>query len=209
MEYNSQKDQLIISEYGRNVQNLIEYAKTIEEDEKRQVFVEGLVDLMHQMNPSHKNNAEYREKLWRHLFRIANYEINVTPPIGETPSPDSKHFIPSRLEYPENQKRFRHYGLNVKELLKKAQIMEDEEMKAEFLIVIASYMKLAYRTWNQDHYISDEIIKSDIVSMSDGKLSLPDDLTIDISAVVYKKRSKPMQSSHSRHRNRKNVRRRR
>ncbi len=209
MEYNSQKDLLIISEYGRNVQNLIYHAKSIENQEERQHFVETLIDLMQQMNPSNKNSIEYREKLWRHLFRIADYEINVIPPSGVVPTPESSHVSPSNLVYPHVQRKFRHYGMNVKEMLKKAESMEDQEMQQEFLMVIASYMKLAYRTWNREHFVSDDIIKADIKTMSNGKLQLPDDATIDISDIPIKKRSRSHQNGYSRGKGRKGSRKRR
>ena len=94
IEYNSQKEHLTISEYGRNVQNLVNYARTIEDDEKRQQTAESIVNLMHLMNPIHRNNQEYKEKLWRHFFRIAEFDIKVTPPIGEIPSPESARLKP-------------------------------------------------------------------------------------------------------------------
>lgn len=74
MEYNSQKDHLVISEYGRNVQNMIYTVRKEEDPEKRQRMADALIELMHQMNPADRNNPDYKEKLWRHLFRIADYD---------------------------------------------------------------------------------------------------------------------------------------
>lgn len=190
MEYNSQKVDLVIAEYGRNIQDLINHAKTIEDDEKRQAFAEAIVSLMAQMNPSQKYDIDYQEKLWRHLFRISKYEINVIPQSGIVPTPESSEYHPSRIEYPENQTNFRHYGQLVKELVQKAIALEDPEKKHELSMIIAAYMKLAYRTWNKDHYANDEIIKNDLKSMSKGKLILTEEHVIDISAVPQQTRSK-------------------
>ena len=195
MEYNSQKEGLIIAEYGRNVQNLINYALKIEDTEKRQSFTEAIIELMNQMNPISRNEEDHIEKLWRHLFKISDYKINVVPPSGVVPSPESSEYKPSQIPYDKGSKGFRHYGSNVKKLIEKAKELTDEEKKAEFTMIIASYMKLAYRTWNRDHYVNDEIIKGDLKKLSEGALELKDDDVIDVSAVKYNRSSS---SSHHR-----------
>jgi len=205
MEYNSAKEHLVIPEYGRNVQSMIGYAKTIEDKEERQAFVEGLVDLMNQMLPQAKNVLEYKARLWKHVFRIADYDLDVMPPSGEIPTPKEKELRPERIPYPKSDKRFKHYGTNVQSLIQKAIGMEDGEMKTEFINIIASYMKLAFKTWNPDHYVNDEMIKQDLKDLSENKLSMPDDAPIDFLINSQKKRS-PHQntSSHKRsHRNNK------
>jgi hypothetical protein len=179
MEYNSQKEILVIPEYGRNIQNMIDYAKTIEDDEYRQHFVEKIIDLMNQMNPQYRNLNEYRDKLWKHVFRIAKYDLKVVPPSGDVPEASESLITPSRIEYPPTEKTFRHYGHNVKQLIKKALEMEDLEKRQEFVDIIGSYMKMAYRTWNREHYVSDEIVKGDLTNMSGGVLVLSDGLVLD------------------------------
>jgi len=194
MEYNSQKDQLVIPEYGRNVQNMIGYAKTIEDDEKRQRIVEGVIKLMMQMNPQNKNLADYKERLWKHLFRIANYDLDVIVPDGIVISKEEAAKRPEPLEYPAYETRYRHYGHQVQILIKKAVEMEDPEKKAEFIRVIAAYMKLAYRTWNPDANINDNIIKSDLKEISDKQLEMDPDEPINYLASSY---TKPKKTSHS------------
>lgn len=180
LEYNSERDILVIPEYGRNIQKLIDYAKTIESDAMRQRFIEKVIDLMQQMNPQSGNLDEYREKLWRHVFRIANFELEgVTPPNGKIPKPEEAKLKPDPVEYPESTAKFRHYGSNVQHLIKKAIEMEEGPKRDGFIRVIGSYMKLAYRTWNKEHYVSDEIIKNDLKSLSNGKLTLDEDTSID------------------------------
>ncbi len=200
MEYNSQKEGLIIAQYGRNVQNLINYALKIEDKEKRQSFTEAIIELMNQMNPISRNEEDHIEKLWRHLFRISDYKINVVPPSGVVPSPESSEYQPSQIPYDKGTKGFRHYGSNVKKLIEKAKALTDEEKKSEFSMVIASYMKLAYRTWNREHYVNDEIIKGDLKKLSDGELALGEDEVIDVSAVKY---NRPSSSSNNNNRRRK------
>ena len=189
IEYNSQKEKLTISEYGRNVQNLILHAKSIKDDEERQHFAEAIIDLMHQMNPAHRNNQEYKEKLWRHFFRIADFDIDVKPPNGEVPSPESSRLTPDNVEYPNRDYNYRHYGNNVKSMITKAVAMEDKEKRDEFAETIGAYMKLAYRTWSKEHYVSDEIIRDDLKKLSKGILVLDEEKTLDGLTSKIRKRS--------------------
>ena len=188
MEYNSQRELLSIPEYGRNVQRLILHAKTIEDDEERQAFVEKMVDLMQQMHPQNRNIEDYKDKLWKHVFRIANYELNVTPPSGIIPTPEDIKKRPEIVPYPKSEARFRHYGNNVAQLTKKALTMEEGPIRAGFTKVIGSYMKLAYKTWNREHFVSDEVIKNDLLTLSDGKLILAEEISIDNLADARKRK---------------------
>jgi hypothetical protein len=179
MEYNSNKEELIIPEYGRNVQNMIRYARTIPNREERQHFIEQVVALMMQMHPQNRNLEDYRDKLWKHVFRIAEYDLDVLPPNGEIPSPESRVKRPERVPYPTKESKYRHYGHNVQKLIDKAISMEEGPKKDGFVHVIGSYMKLAYKTWNREHYVSDDIILDDLEALSKGKLKMIDDVSLD------------------------------
>ena len=195
MEYNSQKELLEIPEYGRNIQMLIKHALTIEDPIYRQSFVEQVVELMLQMSPHNRNFEEQRTKLWAHVFRITDYKLDVTPPGEEKPGPESRFKRPERVNYPANTATFRHYGHNVQQLIKKALAMEDGPKRDGFVGVIGSYMKLAYKTWIKEHYVSDDIIKGDLEKLSGGKLQLPEGIFLD--NLVPAKRSKPRNSNSS------------
>ena len=188
MEYNSQRELLIIPEYGRNIQRLILHSKSIEDDEERQEFVEKVLKLMQQMHPQNRNIEDYKERLWKHVFRIADYDLKVSPPSGIIPTPEDYKKKPEKIAYPKAEARFRHYGNNVQQLIKKALTMEEGPKLLGFIKVIGSYMKLAYKTWNKEHYVSDEIIKNDLLTLSDGKLVLPEDTSIDDLANAKKRK---------------------
>jgi hypothetical protein len=179
LEYNSEREDLIIPEYGRNVQKMINYAKTIEEPRRRQRCVEKVVDMMMMMHPQNRNLEDYREKLWKHVFRMAEYDLDVKPPFGEIPKPDDARKHPDKIEYPVTEARFRHYGHNVQVLIKKALSMAPGSKRDGFVNTIAAYMKLAYKTWNRDYYVSDDVIKTDLESLSNGQLTFADVSTID------------------------------
>lgn len=200
LEYNSQRTNLEIPEYGRHIQKLIKHAKTIESEEIRQATVENIVDLMLQMNPQHKNVDEYVDRLWRHVFRIADYDLEVTPPKGIDSSRIKKEEIELKLEYPQNVFNHRHYGHNVQVLIEKAIAMEDPEKKKEFTRTIAAYMKLAYKTWNREHHVNDDTIKNDIRILSKGKLELSDDYKIYTLKNTAKKRTSNSNNNNNRRR---------
>ena len=179
MEYNSQKEMLEMNEYGRNIQMMVQYAKTIEDREYRQAFVEKIITLMHQMHPQNRSIDDYRAKLWKHIFRIADYDLDVMPFDGEIPTKQDKFKKPAAMDYPVITSRFRHYGHNVQKLIEKALKMEDGPIKDGFVSAIGSYMKLAFRTWNREHFVSDEAIIADLESYSKGKLKLAEGSTFN------------------------------
>ena len=179
LEYNSEREHLTMPEYGRNVQKLIDHAKTIENPAMRQAFVEKVVALMLQMNPQNGNEEEYRDKLWNHVFHIADYELDVEPPSGKRPTAEEKKRRPEHIGYPPKEPKYRHYGTYVQNLIEQALEMGPGHKQDEFAKVIASYMKLAYKTWNKEHYVSDEVIKNDLKALSGGKLKVDEVVSLE------------------------------
>ena len=202
MAYNTQLEELIMPEYGRNVQQLVRYAQKIEKDEYRQAFCEEIVTLIQQLYPQSKSIEDYREKLWKHLFHIAKYKLNARTPSGEVPKPEDAKKKPERVPYPPQETRFKHYGNNVQVLIRKAMDMEPGPIKSGFVNTIGSYMKLAYRTWNREHFVSDEIIKNDLATLSKGKLSLEDDSRIDGLAMASRNRNPSVTNNNNKDRDR-------
>lgn len=188
-EYNSSQSQITITEYGRNVQKLVEHAKSIVNPAERQAFAERIIWLMQQISPQSRNVEDYREKLWKHLFRIADYGLEVNPPEGIVVKPEDAKKHPDKVPYPESQAQFRHYGHNVQRMIQQALEMPDGPKKDGFIAVIGAYMKLAYKTWNREHYVSDEVIKSDLANLSGGQIVIDDSISLDdLAAPNGKKR---------------------
>ncbi len=174
IEYNTEKSDLLYPEYGRTIHEMLQYATTIEEPRKQQKTVEAIIGLMQQLGPGgNRNMDDYRERLWNHAFAIANYNLNGTnPPSGITIHREEDQPKTILIEYPATALRFRHYGNGIQALIKKAIAMPEGTKKEGFVEVIASYMKLAYKTWNKEHYVSDDIVKEDLEILSDGQLAL-------------------------------------
>jgi len=179
LEYNSKRERLIIPEYGRHIQNLIQFATTIEDKDERQAFTAYVVKLMEQVNPNTDTGDDLKEKLWKHAVVISDYKLDVTMPSGKPIEKEDAFKRPAALEYPQKNPRQRHYGANILSMIEKAGAMEDEEKRLEFAKVIGSYMKMAYQNWHKEHYASDEMIKEDLKRLSKGKLELEDDDSLD------------------------------
>jgi hypothetical protein len=200
LEYNSGRELLTIPEYGRHVQNMVKYALTIEDKEQRQLFVEMLVNLMYQIVPSSKQSREVTERLWNHVMRIADYQLDVTPPDDVLIVTKEQRHKPHQLQYPKKDLKYKNYGYYVQQLVEKASAMEDPEKRKAFAVMIGSYMKLASRNWSQDSFVSDDVIKSDLRTLSGKKLDLGEDVALnylgDITFVRRKKTHKALSPSH-------------
>lgn len=180
LEYNSQREHLLLPEYGRHMQNIIIHARAIEDPAKRKEYVSVAVELMNQIIPGNKSVREIEDKLWNHLFFIANYDLDVEVPEGVVIHRKDNIFIePGDVEYPQKQIPYRHYGWNVRTMVEKALAMEPGPKRDEFAKTIAAYMKLAYRTWGKEQFVNDEMIKEDLRKMSKGQLDVSEDAYID------------------------------
>ena len=162
-----------------NIQGMIRYAREIPDRATRQRFIEQIVTLMMQMHPQNRNLDDYRDKMWKHVFRIAEHNLDVMPPNGDIPKPEDSRKRPEKVPYPTKETRFRHYGNNVQKLVARALQMEDGPKKEGFVQVIGSYMKLAYKTWNREHYVSDDLIIEHLEHLSGGKLKVLGDASLD------------------------------
>lgn len=176
-DYNTQRTRLVIREYGRHVQSMVEYAVQEPDKEKRNRQAQAIIELMGQMNPALRNVEEFRHKLWDHLYIISEGKLDVDYPYP-TPNLEVIRRKPMHIGYPKQNIRLRHYGKNVERLIEKAIAMEDEEKKKAFTECIGNYMKLVHRNWNKEN-ANDEIIKSDIITLSGGKLRLDEDSNLD------------------------------
>lgn len=197
MEYNVTREHLAIKEYGRNVQNLINYTKTIPDKEKRQKFAEAIILMMEQLSPQAKTVDDYAHKLWDHFFIIANFDIDVESPYGR-PSPESVKKEHVQLQYPSNHIRMRNYGKNLQTMVEKAITMEGDKRKG-YTEVIANYMKLAYHNWTNEE-VNDDLVKQDLISLSKGQLEIGSDMNIESfvksSKAIPKKPNKPSNNFH-------------
>ena len=169
MEYNTTRNQLIMREYGRHVQKMIEHILTIEEPERRQRNAQAAIELMGFLNPHLKNVEDFRHKLWDHLFLIADFKLDVKSPYP-IPTREELKARPAPMPYPKHSPKFNHLGRNLEIIINKALKEENPEKKLGFSNAIAYYMKLAYNNWHKE-IVHDDAIQSELSSITDGQLT--------------------------------------
>jgi hypothetical protein len=177
--YNTTKDDLLIPEYGRTVQDLLRKANAVEGAEDRQAYVERVIKLMLQMQPSIKTQENYQERLWRHAFLIAGEPLNVTVPENISLEEEASQQI-ERLPYPGLNSRMKHYGQNVQQLIKSASALEDGPKKDQATYVAAYYMKIALTSWASGQFVNEEMIRKDLYELSEKKLMLGPEVKIGV-----------------------------
>ena len=182
MEYNSQREHLIIPEYGRNIQKMVNYAKTIEDREKRTEAAKFIVSVMASMNQQNRDAGDYRQTLWDHLFIISNFELHVDSPYPKPPKeiPTRK---PDKVQYSDNRIRFRHYGKNIEAIINKAIEYEEGPEKEALIHAIANHLKKSYLNWNRES-VDDVAIEKHLEILSEGKLSLSKNQTLTATSDI-------------------------
>ena len=172
LEYNSSRNKLVISEYGRHIQKLVEHAMTLKDKEERQKMANGIIDIMGELNPQLRDVADFKHKLWDHLFIISNFELDVDSPY-EKPIIEKLFEKPEPLAYPNSKIKYNHYGKVIEIMIDEAVKMEDQELKSKLVIAIANQMKKSYVNWNLDT-VEDEVILNQLTKISKSKLSVPE-----------------------------------
>lgn len=173
MEYNTGREQIVISEYGRNIQMMIRHLMDIENRRQRTEAAYFVVSVMAQMNQQVRETNDYNHKLWDHLHIIANYELDVDGPYPK-PTPEMQKKRPDHVGYQKNNIRYGHYGQYIYDVVKKVKEMEDGPKKQAILVNIANQMKRDYLNWNRDT-VNDLLILDDLYKISDGEITLPID----------------------------------
>lgn len=168
MEYNTTRNHLIMREYGRHIQKMVEYLLSIEDVEKRQRNAMALIELMGFLNPHLKNVEDFRHKLWDHLFLISDFKLDVESPYP-IPTRETLKARPQRLAYPKKYPKYNHLGKNIELVIDKALKEENPEKKQGFANAVAYYMKLAYSNWHKE-LVHDDNIQTELSNITDGQL---------------------------------------
>lgn len=183
VEYNTQREHLMISEYGRNIQKMVNFAMAEPDRERRTVLANALISLMGSLNPQLRDVADYKHKLWDHLFIISDFKLDVDCPYP-LPTKESVFRKPDLLDYPQSRIRFRFYGKNIVGMIEAATKLEDGPMKTTFINLIGSFMKNACKNWNAET-LSDEEILAHLEMLSDGKIRVEDNENVEFRTANF------------------------
>ncbi len=168
MEYNTIRSKMLMPEYGRNVQRMVEYLVTIEDRAKRLRNAEAIVELMGTLNPHLKQIEDYKHKLWDHLYQMTDFKLDVDAPYP-APTPEQVFKKPEVIPYPQSGIENRHLGKNMDALIEKALKETDPEKKQGFTQIIGYYMKLAYTNWHKEP-VHDDMIRTELAALTNGEL---------------------------------------
>lgn len=170
MQYNTQKDLLVMPEYGRGIQMMVNMAVQIEDREERQQCANTIVKIMSGLLPSTTSKEDEEHRLWNHLARISHYKLDIDYPVNIIPQ-EVVQAHPDPLPYPMKPIKRRHYGYLVEQALDFAKTLEDEEMRRFITESIANQMKQDLFIWNRDS-MDNTLVAQDIERYTNGKLHL-------------------------------------
>ncbi len=196
LDYNTQRPDMKLKEYGRNVQMLVKHLRTVEDKETRTQMAYTVVDLIKQLSNAPKDvNQENMQKYWDDLYIMSDFDLDVESPYP-MPAKDVLGRKPERVKYTTNEVKFKHYGRNVELLVEKAIALEDGEEKNAAILYIGRLMKTFYSTWNRDN-VTEEAVADNIEQLSKGKLSVDIKEVKDNNAfdLIYKDTSRPRPAS--------------
>lgn len=188
LEYNTEREHLIIPEYGRHIQKMVNQAVAMEDREERNKCAKSIIAVMGNLNPHLRDVPDFQHKLWDQLFMISDFKLDVDAPYPK-PSPEELSERPEPLAYPQNFSKYRFYGNNIKRMIDVAVKWEDGDKKDALVMTIANHMKKSFLSWNKDT-VEDQVIFNHLFELSDGALNLKDsdeDLTEATDLIKHKK----------------------
>lgn len=172
MDYNSNRKKLALPEYGRNIQNMVDYLTTIEDREKRNKSAQTVIDVMGNLFPHLRDVQEFKHKLWDHLAIMSDFELDIDYPY-ELPSPETLNEKPNRIPYNQHRIKYKHYGRTMELMIEKAAEYEGEEREI-MIEQLANHMKKSYLAWNKDA-VEDKKIFMDLDYLSNGNIAIEEE----------------------------------
>lgn len=162
--YNSQNTPILLREYGRNAQDIVNYICSLPDKTKRTQYAYTLVSLLKQLNPSLKEGTDSNQRIWDSLYVMSDFRLDVDGPY-EKPSPELFAKAPEKVPYPAKEIRFKYYGRNIELLLKEAMQVSDHDMLLRALVHVARLMKIYYVEWNRNN-VEDDVIIADVKTLT-------------------------------------------
>ena len=172
LEYNTVREDLIIPEYGRHIQKMINYASTRETKEERNKLANAIISVMGNLQPHLRDVADFQHKLWDQLFIMSDFKLDADSPF-EKPSKEILNAKPEPLSYPQNFPKYRFYGNNIKIMIDEAVKWDSGEMKDALVLTIANHMKKCFLNWNKDS-VKDQVIFDHLYELSETKIDIRD-----------------------------------
>ncbi len=174
MKYNTKQKHLALPEYGRNIQNMVDYCVSISDREERTRCANTIIHIMGNMFPHLRDVNDFKHILWDHLAIMSDFALDIDYPY-EVVKREDLYIKPQKLPYNEGRITYKHYGKNLENMIRKATEYEDSEQKEHLINLLANHMKKSFLTWNKE-VVDDGKIFSDLELLSGGKIILDEDL---------------------------------
>ncbi|MCT4636315.1 MAG: DUF4290 domain-containing protein [Bacteroidales bacterium] len=168
MDYNTSRKKLVLPEYGRNIQNMVDYVVSVEDRDERNRLAQAVIAIMGNMNPHLRDVSDFKHKLWDHLAIMSEFSLDIDYPY-ELPDPADFDRKPDKVPYQKKNRRYRHYGIGIQKMIAAVSDIDDPERRINLITVIANHMKKSYLMWNKDA-VTDEMIFGDLEHISDGQI---------------------------------------
>ncbi len=195
IEYNTEREKLIIPEYGRHLQKMINHAIAVEDREERNKVAKSIIAVMGNLQPHLRDVPEFQHKLWDQLFIISDFKLDVDTPFPVL-TKEKLQERPEPLNYPQNFPKYRFYGNNIKRMIDVANEWEEGELKTALTFTIANHMKKCYLNWNKDT-VEDSAIFNHLYELSEGKINLKGSTEELVGSSDLMRGKKKKQSSNS------------
>ena len=187
MDYNTNREKLILPEYGRHIQKLVDHMKAIEDKDERSRFAHALVPIMAQVNTNIKENGDFKHKLWDHLYIMADFDLDIDAPY-EMPKREVLNKKPDRLPYTQGKFKKKHYGKIIQKMMDQIDKYEGEEQDA-LVELLANQLKKSYVKWNKES-VNDDVILNDFVELAEKDINFKEDIKLVEAREIMSKPSK-------------------
>mgnify|MGYP003382396113 CR=1 FL=1 len=174
--YNTQRPRLIIPEYGRNVQRMVELCMEAEDREQRTRMAKSIIQVIGRLNPQLRISDNFERTLWDHLWIMSEFKLEVDAPYP-MPTPEELESKPERVPYPQTKIKYGHYGKLVERMIAQCAAMEPGAEREAYSLLIANLMKRQFLAWNRDT-VPDTVIMKDLAELSKGKVTLAPEIQL-------------------------------
>ncbi len=188
MKYNTQRRPLVYSEYGRGIQEMVDFTVNIPSKVARNRAAQTILKFMQVLNPQVKELDDYMHKLYDQLIIMSDYKLDIDNPYPAPVREEDENRKKHVFSYPSTQIRFRYYGKTLEAMIRKAAEMPDGKEKDAILNLITVQMKKSYYLWNDD-ILSDELVAEHLSILSNGKLQYTDAMKGEVYSAFYNKPS--------------------
>lgn len=169
-DYNTSRKNLVLPEYGRNIQKMVDHIMATEDKAERNRLTSALINVMGNLNPHLRDIHDFKHKLWDHIAIMSDFKLDIDYPYA-VPVPETFKEKPKRVAYPQSPIRYKHYGKVLQSMIEHACTMEEGEERRALIQIVANHMKKSYLTWNRDA-VDDQVIVLDIATLSKGRIKL-------------------------------------